>query len=180
MLKRQFLVQFGRSEATSGRSPKVFFKFGANHAMRGHSLSDVPAFGNFLAEWGLSRGFSMLNIAVDCIGGEQSDLRTGERTPCKSYVDLPADSPLRVAASSKALTVFDLRPLREVMPKTIDPATKRLILAFDMYIPVPSPAAATMLARPAHHQRPNQPAAKRLCRTLSSARWSPVSGRLLN
>ena len=81
MLKQQFLRHFRQAEASLGRPPKVFFKFGANHAMRGHSLSDVPALGNFLAEWGLSRGFSMLNVAVDCIGGEQSDLRTGQRSP---------------------------------------------------------------------------------------------------
>jgi hypothetical protein len=34
------------------------------------------------------------------------------------------------------------------MPKTIDPETKRLILAFDFYIPVPNPRAATMLVQP--------------------------------
>ena len=148
LLKQQFMAHFQQAEATLGQPPKVFFKFGANHAMRGHSLSDVPAFGNFLAEWGLSRGFSMLNIAVDCVGGEQSDLRTGGRSPCRPYIDLPADSPLRVPASRKQLMLFDLRPLRAVMPKTIDPETKRLILAFDFYIPVANPPAATMLVQP--------------------------------
>jgi hypothetical protein len=148
LLKQQFLAHFQQAQATLGQSPKVFFKFGANHAMRGHSLSDVPAFGNFLAEWGLSRGFSMINIAVDCVGGEQSDLRTEGRSPCTPYIDLPADSPLRVPTSRKQLTLFDLRPLRAVMPKIIDPETKSLILAFDFYIPVANPAAATMLVQP--------------------------------
>lgn len=77
-----------------------------------------------------------------------SDLRTGRREPCTSYIDLPAGSPLRLPTSAKQLALFDLRPLRAVMPKTIDPETKRLILAFDFYIPVPNPRAATMLVQP--------------------------------
>lgn len=147
-MKRQFLAHFARAEAALGRPPKTFFKFGANHAMRGHSLSEVPALGNFLAEWGLSRNFAMLNIAVDCLGGQQSDPRTGERSTCEPYVMLPADSPLKPSPAPGVLTVFDLRPLRAAMPPDIDPATKRLVLAFDLYIPVREPAPATLLAQP--------------------------------
>lgn len=153
LLKQQFLAHFAKAEAAIGTPPKVFFKFGANHAMRGHSLSDVPAFGNFLAEWGLSRGFSMLNVAIDCIGGEQTDPRTGETSACETYFALPASSPLQPQPGTKGLVVFDLRPLRSLMPKNIDTATKRLVLAFDLYIPVRSPAPATLIGKPVETQQ---------------------------
>jgi hypothetical protein len=144
-MKKNFLRHFARAERENGRPPKVFFKFGANHAMRGHSFSDVPALGNFLAEWGLSRGFSMLNLAVDCVGGEQSDPRGGNASPCKGYA-LDRNSPLVTRMNDAPLTLFDLRPLRAAMPKTLDPQTRKTILAFDFYIPVRNPRAATPVA----------------------------------
>lgn len=145
-LKRQFLEHFARAERATGKAPKVFFKFGANHAMRGYSLSDVPALGNFLAEWGIARGITMLNVLVDCVGGEQSDPRTGKRSPCRPYFDLPSESRFRAPSQSRSLTLFDLRPLRSAMPKDIDPVTKRMILGFDFYVPVHNAAPATLVA----------------------------------
>lgn len=145
LMKRQFLAHFSRAEARSGTPPKVFLKFGANHAMRGHSLTDVPALGNFLAEWGTSRGCRMVNVLADCVGGETSDLQSGSRSPCTPYMKLPPDSPLRKPAPNGQLAVFDLRPLRAAMPKDIDANTKRLILSFDFYIPVHGPRAASFI-----------------------------------
>ncbi len=146
-MKRNFLRRFEAAERAEGRPPRVFLKFGANHLMRGFSTTNVPSLGNFIAEWGLSRGFGAASIFIDCVGGKQNDPRTGANSPCDS--ELPADSPLRTMMLDAPLTLFDLRPLRSPrLVDPLDPQTRRIILAFDFYLPVRNPRAATPLTAP--------------------------------
>lgn len=146
-LKRNFLRRFEAAERAEGRPPHVFLKFGANHVMRGFSTTNVPSLGNFIAEWGLSRGFGAANIFINCVGGEQNDPRTGADSPCEN--ELPADSPLHTMMLDAPLTLFDLRSLRSPrLVDGLDPRTRRIILAFDFYLAVRNPRAATPLAAP--------------------------------
>lgn len=83
-MKRNFLEAFTAAElgaeAADQSPPRVFFKFGANHMMRGFSTTDVPSLGNFVAEWGLSRGLTTANVYVGCVGGQQNDPQSAART----------------------------------------------------------------------------------------------------
>jgi len=144
-MKRNFLRAFAAAEAADGRPPRVFLKFGANHMMRGFSTTDVPALGNFVAEWSLVRGFSTTNIFIGCVGGQQNDPRSRENTSCDSS-ELPDDSPLRTQMLPGQLTLFDLRPLRTRL-RDVDPLTRRMILAFDFYLAVRDPRPATPITR---------------------------------
>jgi hypothetical protein len=147
-MKRNFLTRFAAAEARDGRPPRVFLKFGANHMMRGLSTTNVPALGNFIAEWGLSRGFGTVNVFIDCVGGEQNDPQTGANSPCESRDMLPDDSPLRSQMGPGGVTLFDLRPLRARLARTeVDPLTRRLVLAFDFYLAIRNTRPATPLRR---------------------------------
>ncbi len=146
-MKQNFQRRFEAAERAEGRPPRVILKFGANHVMRGFSTTNVASLGNFIAEWGLSRGFAATNIFIDCVGGEQNDPRTGANSPCESA--LPADSPLRTMMLDAPLTLFDLRPLRAPrLVDSLDQRTRRIVLAFDFFLPVRNPRAATPLAPP--------------------------------
>lgn len=143
-MKRNFLDRFTAAERRDGRPPRVFLKFGANHMMRGFGTTNVPSLGNFIAEWGLSRGLGTVNVFIDCVGGQQNDPRSGENGPCDSRDLVPDDSPLRSQMASGRMTLFDLRPLRARLGRAeIDPLTRRLILAFDFYLAIRDPRPAT-------------------------------------
>ena len=143
-MKRKFQAAFEASERRLGAAPKVFLKFGGYHAMRGLSGTDVPSFANFLAEWGGSRGFGLVNLLVDCIGGEALDPQTGKAAPCESYIG--TDTLLEKAvAGGPQLQVYDLKALRPTLSKhkDLDAKTRRTILAFDYYVAVQNGRAAT-------------------------------------
>lgn len=148
-MKRNFLDHFNRNEARDGQPPRVFFKFGANHMMRGHSTTNVPALGGFLVEWGRTRNFGVVNVMIDCIGGESVDVRSGVTSPCQSYI-LEDDSLIRSIVGDQPLVLIDLRPLRaQIRSRTeIDRASQDLIFAFDYYLAVADVEPATVIPPP--------------------------------
>ena len=145
-MKDNFLRAFERAEARDGAPPRVFFKFGANHMMRGLSATNVPSLGNFIAEWGRTRDFEMLNIMIDCLGGEVVDPRSGNTGPCQSYI-LEEDSLIRQVAENSPLTLIDLRPLRPLIRRgtEIDAGSRSLIFAFDYYLGIADVRPATIV-----------------------------------
>ncbi len=144
LMKANFTRIFAATEAADGKPPRVFMKFGANHAMRGFSTTNVPALGNFIAEWGTARGVSMLNVLVDCAGGEMQT-PTGP-VPCETVAATPG-SAFADAAASSDITVIDLRPLRALVKRSsaIDAETRRTLFAFDFYVVIREPKAAVPL-----------------------------------
>lgn len=145
-MKSNFVRNFEDAERRLGAPPKVFMKFGGYHAMRGFSGTNVPAFGNFLAEWGHARSFGLLNMMVDCSGGEAMNPQTNEAGPCEPYFG--SDSPLAALGRERSVTLVDLRPLRPQLNalKNLDPKTRETILAFDYYMAIRDVKAATPVA----------------------------------
>lgn len=148
-MKRNFVDHFERIERRDGSPPRVFLKFGANHVMRGRSLTNVPAMGDFIVEWGRSRDFRAVNILIDCLGGEATEPLSGATIPCESYM-LDEGSLLARLAEGQSLTLIDLRPLRAAVRRgsTIDAGTRDLIFAFDYYLGVADVSAATLIPPP--------------------------------
>jgi hypothetical protein len=149
MMKRNFLAAFSDAETRLQSRPKVFLKFGANHAMRGHSETNVPALGNFLAEWGASKGMRMVNIFVECDGGEALNPQSGKAEACDPY--FAADALLRkVVQDGPPLQLYDLRPLRGRLSRWpgLDPASRKVILAFDYYATIRGGRAAAPVGSP--------------------------------
>jgi hypothetical protein len=149
-MKTNLVRQFEAAEKRNGKAPKVFFKFGGYHAMRGLSGTNVPSLANFLAEWGLPRNYRLVNLMVDCIGGEALNPQTGKAQACEPY--FPSDGLLyKAVADGPRVQIVDLRALRPQLGrlKGVDEATRKNILAFDYYVAIKGGAAATPLARSA-------------------------------
>lgn len=149
-IKGNFVRQFEEARRRNGKAPKVFLKFGGYHAMRGMSGTNVPALGNFLAEWGLPQGYRMVNLMVDCIGGETMNPQTNAPAPCESY--FPKEGLLhRAVVDGGPVQIVDLRALRPQLGrlKDADEQTRKVILAFDYYVAVKDGRAATLLGTPA-------------------------------
>ena len=145
-MKTNFLRHFADAERRLGTPPRVFLKFGGYHAMRGFSGTNVPGFANFLAEWGLSRGFGLVNMMIDCDGGQALNPQTNETGPCEPYFG--RDTVIGGMARDQRMTLIDLRPLRAQLPRMqdLDPLTRQTILAFDYYLVIKDVAAATPVA----------------------------------
>ena len=135
LMKENFQRSFQRTQRRNGTPPRVFLKFGGSHSMRGHSATDVPSLANFLMEWGRGRDFRLVNLMIDCDGGEVLDPQTLKTTPCQSYFG--KDTGLADAlASGPPIQMVDLRPLRSNLAgwKDLDAKTRQVVLAFDYYI----------------------------------------------
>jgi hypothetical protein len=136
-MKANFASAFSKAERQRRAPPKVFMKFGASHAMRGFSaLTAVPALGNFLAEWGIPRGFSMVNIMMDCASNAPG-------ASCQPYFG--TDHAIYTAASEERFTLFDLRPIRARLRffPDMDAKTRELIQGFDYYLLIRDVTRAT-------------------------------------
>lgn len=149
-MKTNFLHAFEAAEARDGAPPRVYFKFGASHMMRGLSSTNVPALGNFLVEWGRTRDFGAVNIMIDCIGGESRDPRSGDTGPCESYL-LEEESLIGDFVSDAPLTLIDLRPLRALIRRSteIDAGSRALIFGFDYYLAVRDVRPASLVGNAA-------------------------------
>ncbi|QIL02646.1 hypothetical protein G7078_07510 [Sphingomonas sinipercae] len=145
-MKTNFVRQFTEAKRRNGKAPKVFFKFGGYHAMRGLGGTNVPALGNFLGEWGLPQGYRLVNVMIDCDGGEAMNPQTNKAGPCESYFSKDALLS-RAMAGGPAVQIVNLRELRPQLDalKSADAETRKLILAFDYYIAVKGGRAARPL-----------------------------------
>lgn len=147
-MKANFLAHFRAEQTRSGHAPKVFLKFGAFHGSRGRSGTNVPALGDFLAEWGRSEGYGLFNLHIDCNGGQGLDIRSGQAVDCKSYYfsDISAGkNSLQDYFPEDGLAVIDLRGLRPYAHKMgfLDQASVDLIYAYDAFMAMPNVSPAT-------------------------------------
>ena len=116
LMKRNFLRSFEEAERRNGKPPKVFLKFGGSHAMRGMTSTDVPGLANFLAEWGQAKGHRLVNVMIDCIGGEAMNPQTNIAGPCENYFG-PTTLIGRAVANGPTVQIVDLRALRPLLGK---------------------------------------------------------------
>lgn len=146
LMKRQFVTAFDEAERRRKLPPKVFFKFGANHMMRGFGDTNVSTLGNFITEWATSRRWRALNLFIECDGGEAANPKSNKTEACEPYFE--KDALMRqVVAAGPPLQLYDLRPLRGKLGgwKSLDAATRKLILAFDYYAVIRGGRAATTI-----------------------------------
>ena len=102
LMKKNFLARY----AAAGR-PKVLFKFGSNHMVRGLSPTHVPSLGNFVADFAFAEGKEAFNLLVLCGPGTQAGDFMGNLATCE--LDVGKLMPELVAALDKQHpTLFDL------------------------------------------------------------------------
>ena len=154
LLKRNFMA-FYNAALQSGPPPKVFFKFGAGHVMRGRNYINVFDLGNFVAELAESQGATSFHVLVVAAGGTYNKFfpfvgnEADKRKPfvpanVYGYADLQAFVSL---AATPGWQVVDLRPLRARIGTRALPVLPRgildILIGFDAVVLVDEAHPAT-------------------------------------
>ena len=139
--------------AEGERDPKVMFKFGASHMVRGLSHTQVLDIGTFVSERAELRGQKSFHVAVFPGPGSQH-----ARFDPSSWTYSPADAgqydsegmtSLMAAAYPDAFTLIDLRPLRSLVfgqrHKALDADLVRTIHGFDALLMLTGATASANL-----------------------------------
>lgn len=138
LVRRQFLRRFHAAEARE-KTPRVLFKFGGNHMLRGRNVTEVFDLGSLTAEIAEDRGTAAFRLLV--VGGagtEHADLDPSVMQYAPAPVEITAQKelePIFRQTLPEGLTLFDLRALRPLFTgaraKTTDPELMRLVHGYD-------------------------------------------------
>jgi len=132
LMKELFLQHYRR--ARPGPEVKVMLRFGRNHLHRGYDERGVSTLGNFVAEFAISQHQTAFNLAAFGAGGKAS--LAGETWDADERGDDLAFAFLAAVAQYPA-TVFDLRPLRDILHRIPQekrsPLQQRLVYWSDSY-----------------------------------------------
>jgi hypothetical protein len=133
LMKELFLQHYTR-DVLPGTDTKVMLGFGRNHLHRGYDARGVSTLGNFMAEFAFSEHKTVFNVAAFGAGGKASLM--GETWDADERGDDLAFAFLASVAQYPA-TVFDLRPLREIVHRIpqekCSPLQQRLVYWADSY-----------------------------------------------
>lgn len=91
---------------------RVLLRFGRNHLHRGLDARGISTLGNFVSEWALAHGQSVVNVGVFAAGGKEH--LAGQTFSADERQDEPAFALLATLAGNDT-TLFDLRTLRPVL-----------------------------------------------------------------
>lgn len=143
LMKRTFLEQYERH----GR-PKVAFKFGANHLVRGLSPTHVPSLSSFVHEHAVAQGKQAFSVLMLCGPGTLAGGFQGDTSACE--IDLAKELPEIIPhLDAKNPTVFDLSTWKD-RPKRwehLNETLRSLIWGYDAIMVVPNGKPAQMLTQ---------------------------------
>jgi erythromycin esterase-like protein len=154
VMKTRFMRRYREAVAAGDTLPRVLLKFGANHAIRGHSFVGFFDLGNAvheLAEMNGGRAFGLMALAG------RGTRQAGMDPKTFNYVAGPASegawaTPLYDLADPNAWTLYDLRPLRRPLAAgrlgTVPPLLARVINGFDALVILSGSGPSTSLAGP--------------------------------
>ena len=111
LMKDLFQMHYAKNKV-QGSNAKVMLRFGRNHLHRGYDARGISTLGNFVAEFAFTQHKSVFNLAAFGAGGKAS--LAGETWDADERSDDLAFELLASLAQYPA-TVFDLRPLREIL-----------------------------------------------------------------
>lgn len=150
-MRANFLAHW-RTEQAAGRTPRVMLKLGASHLVRGRSNSEIFDLGTLLPELAAVDGQSTFSVLV--LSGDGSAVAQFDPSAWR-YVPRPADDgyrhglqPLLAAASPKAFSLIDLRPLRKILSRQgdADPELMRVVHGFDALLVLSGSTPSSNLA----------------------------------
>jgi hypothetical protein len=137
-MKNTFMRYYNEAMFRDGELPKVMFKFGSNHAIRGLTSVHIYDLGNMVSELAESKGNQSLHIKVTAIQGKAYNMLMGQQefdnTEDMDTRILEAIGPL---ANGIEWIVLDLRPLRNIRMKKESESFKSLVFGFDFWVIAP-------------------------------------------
>lgn len=142
LMRRNFVSAYLQAERRDG-APRVFLKFGANHAFRGASPLSVQGLGGFVNEFAAARGQSALTVLALCGPGSEVSGQASPPVPCgPRYGETWAF--LSAATHPTEISVFDVRMmrLRQRRWAHLPVEAQRVLGSFDIIVVVPNTPAA--------------------------------------
>ncbi|MBT9329542.1 hypothetical protein [Paracidobacterium acidisoli] len=113
---------------------KILLRFGRNHLHRGLDARGISTLGNFVGEWALAQGQSVVNVGVFAAGGKEH--LAGQTFEADERQDELAFALLASLSGSEA-TLYDLKQLRPTLHAIAEdkrtPLEKNLIYWADSY-----------------------------------------------
>jgi erythromycin esterase-like protein len=136
LMRREFL-RYWNAEKTN--PPRVMFKFGGNHMLRGRSMVEIYDLGNFLFELAAAEGSQAYNVLlVGGAGTEHAIFNPVKLTYEPAPVELTAEKYMQPIVSQtlpEGFTLIDLHALRPLFSaeraKTVDPELMRIVHGYD-------------------------------------------------
>lgn len=140
LIRADFMrANFARQWRAASPKPRILFKFGAGHMVRGRGMTEVFDIGNLLSETATLEGDTSFHLLVIPLnGGRQAAFNPATFT----YDDVPVSTveemglePLADLALAQGSTLVDLRPLRRFMSAFVtakaDPRLARIVHGYD-------------------------------------------------
>ncbi len=144
LLMKHHLRTYYREALKDEPQPKVIFKFGANHMTRGLTPVNVFDIGNMAHEIALLNGKHSVHILFNGLKGTYHHALEGAQSYDKwEDLDTHVRAALEKRGSVDGWYLIDLRPLRALRMKGIDPALKSKIFGFDFWVLVPETKATS-------------------------------------
>lgn len=140
LLKRQLLRMYDSTRAANGRPPRVMFKFGAAHLIRGLNPSDQFDLGTMVPDLAEADGGVTMSLYV--IGGAGTHHAQIDPRVLRS-VDAPVEADesewaraFAAAADPARWTVFDLRALRPKIQRVgaLPPGFSQVLYGVDLVV----------------------------------------------
>jgi len=138
-LNRRSFLRHWKEAQSEGTGPRVMFKFGASHMIRGRNVSEVFDLGNLASEMAAAEGGKSFHLLV--IGGpgtQHAVFNPMELRYVPAHVDLADEEGLGAIVGQpfpEGFTLIDLRPLRPLFSaartKKSDPELMRIVHGFD-------------------------------------------------
>lgn len=161
LMKRHFRAYYDRATAAGERQPKVMFKFGANHMMKGREITNTYDLGSLANEIAVSNGSKAFNLLVVIAKGTQNAWlpfagaeadKSRPFTPAQDRTGelqaLGVAALLGAAPDTAAWTLLDTRRLRPELSArrlgTVSTELERLVWAYDAVLVIPTGHAATL------------------------------------
>lgn len=152
-LNRAQLLRHLEDARARGEAPRVLFKFGANHMLRGRNSTEVFDLGNLVSEMATAEGTNTFHLLVAGGAGSRHavfnpvELRyMAAPTGLVSSLGLDA---IAGQALEEGFTLIDLRPLRPLLSgavtKTAHPELMRVVHGFDAILVLTGSGASSGL-----------------------------------
>ena len=150
LMKRLFQANLDAATRRGGPAPKILFKFGANHLMRGLSMTHVPSLGSHVAETALARGQSAFNLRMICGPGTKQTIFDASEYDCGKDEFDPLAAALKPFVLATGDTLIDLRPLRDRprLWKDWPAEAKELVWTYDAVVIIGPSGGSRFLAMP--------------------------------
>jgi len=138
-LNRRNFLRHWTEDRAAGPAPRVLFKMGASHMLRGRNVTEVFDIGNLVSEMAAAEGSQSFHLLVAGGAGTQHAIFNPMSLAYEAVpVDLAAEEGLQTItgqALPEGFTLIDLRPLRPLFSaaraKTVDPELMRMVHGFD-------------------------------------------------